>query len=184
GTGERAREIIHYASVEVRAPVVYATFVVVLVLAPMLMLSGLQGSFFGPLAASFSLATLASLVVALTVTPAAALLLLTRTEPHAEPQWLLALKAVHERLLHRWCEFPRLVIAASAILTVLAAAALPFFGSELMPPFREGHFVVQVVAARHFSRGDEGDRRAAVARLARHPWNPHRRADHRSCRIG
>src|SRR5882762_8709351 len=77
--GSEAREIIQDASVEVRAPVVYATFVVVLVLAPMLMLSGLQGSFFGPLAASFSLATLASLIVALTVTPAAALLLLTRT---------------------------------------------------------------------------------------------------------
>src|SRR2546429_6018321 len=53
-------------------------------LAPMLLLSGLQGSFFAPLAASFSLATLASLVVALTVTPAAAWLLLRRTEPHAE----------------------------------------------------------------------------------------------------
>src|SRR6266478_4630530 len=147
GTGERAREIIHYASVEVRAPVVYATFVVVLVLAPMLLLSGLQGSFFAPLAASFSLATLASLIVALTVTPAAAWLLLTRSAPKAEAHWLLRLKWVHERLLRRWCEFRRLVITASVILTLLAAAALPFFGSELMPPFREGHFVVQVVAA-------------------------------------
>src|SRR3977135_2975074 len=66
--GAEAREIIQNASVEVRAPVVYATFVVVLVLAPILLLSGLQGSFFGPLAASFSLATLASLIVALAVT--------------------------------------------------------------------------------------------------------------------
>ncbi len=144
--GSEAREIIQKASVEVRAPVVYATFVVVLVLAPMLLLSGLQGSFFGPLAASFSLATLASLVVALTVTPAAALLLLTRTEPHAEAAWLTRLKDRHESLLSRWSAFPRRVIIASAIVTLLAAAALPFFGSELMPPFREGHFVVQALA--------------------------------------
>lgn len=145
--GLEARDIIQKASVEVRAPVVYATFVVVLVLAPMLLLSGLQGSFFGPLAASFSLATLASLVVALTVTPAAALLLLTRTEPHAEAAWLARLKDRHESLLSRWSAFPRRVIIGSAIVTLLAAAALPFFGSELMPPFREGHFVVQALAA-------------------------------------
>ncbi len=144
--GLEAREIIQKASVEVRAPVVYATFVVVLVLAPMLLLSGLQGSFFAPLAASFSLATLASLVVALTVTPAAALLLLTRTEPHAEAAWLTRLKERHESLLRRWSAFPRRVIIGSAIVTLLAAAALPFFGSELMPPFREGHFVVQALA--------------------------------------
>jgi CzcA family heavy metal efflux pump len=144
--GSEAREIIQNASVEVRAPVVYATFVVVLVLAPMLLLSGLQGSFFGPLAASFSLATLASLIVALTVTPAAALLLLTRTEPHAEAAWLTRLKDRHEALLRRWCALPRRVIVGSAVVTLLAAAALPLFGSELMPPFREGHFVVQAYA--------------------------------------
>ncbi len=144
--GSEASEIIQDASVEVRAPVVYATFVVVLVLAPMLLLSGLQGSFFGPLAASFSLATLASLIVALTVTPAAALLLLTRTEPHAEAAWLMRLKDRHEALLRRWCAFPGRVIIGSAVVMLLAAAALPLFGSELMPPFREGHFVVQAYA--------------------------------------
>jgi CzcA family heavy metal efflux pump len=145
--GVEAREIIQNASVEVRAPVVYATFVVVLVLAPMLLLSGLQGSFFGPLAASFSLATLASLIVALTVIPAAAWLLLTRTEPHAEPPWLTRLKDRHEALLRRWSAFPRRVIIGSAVVMLLAVGALPLFGSELMPPFREGHFVVQAVAS-------------------------------------
>lgn len=151
--GSAARNIVQEASVEVRAPVVYATFVVVLVLAPMLLLSGLQGSFFAPLAASFALATLASLVVALTVTPAAAFLLLTRTPPHTEAAWLTRLKDAHQRLLHRWSAFPRRVIAAAGMVTLLAAAALPLFGSELMPPFREGHFVVQAVAAPGTSLG-------------------------------
>ena len=145
-TGREARDIVQHASVEVRAPVVYATFVVVMVLAPMLLLSGLQGSFFGPLAASFVLATLASLIVALTVTPAASYLLLTGRAPHAEGAWLTRLKDRHEGLLRRLSAYPRPVIIGSVLLTVLAAAALPFFGSELMPPFREGHFVVQVQA--------------------------------------
>ena len=140
------RDVVQAASVEVRAPVVYATFVVVLVLTPMLLLSGLQGKFFSPLAAAFIIATLASLVVAITVTPAAALLMLTRAEPHPEAGWLQRLKAAHERLLKRWCAFPARVMVGSVVLTALAAAAVPFFGSQLMPPFREGHFVVQAVA--------------------------------------
>src|ERR1700722_2953177 len=140
------RQVIHAASLEVRASVVYATFVVVLVLAPMLFLSGLQGKFFAPLAASFVLATLASLVVALTVTPAASFLLLTRSAPKAEPRWLLRLKMLHERILERWAPHPGGVIIGSVIVMGLAAAAIPFFGGQLMPPFREGHFVVQAVA--------------------------------------
>ena len=141
-----ARDVIHAASLEVRAPVVYATFVVVLVLAPMLFLSGLQGKFFAPLAASFIFATLASLIVALTVTPALSFLLLTRSLSQAEAHWLARLKAFHERILQRWIRRPRAVITVSVMVMVLAAAAVPFFGGQLMPPFREGHFVVQAVA--------------------------------------
>jgi CzcA family heavy metal efflux pump len=144
--GPDPRDIIHAASLEVRAPVVYATFVVVLVLAPMLFLSGLQGSFFAPLAAAFVFATLASLGVALTVTPAASFLLLTRSAPRDEPRWLVRLKALHERILERWLPRPRAVILSSAVVMLLAAAVIPFFGGQLMPPFREGHFVVQAVA--------------------------------------
>ncbi|HVW70712.1 MAG TPA: efflux RND transporter permease subunit, partial [Steroidobacteraceae bacterium] len=146
GTGVDPREVIFAASLEVRAPVVYATFIVVLVLAPMLFLSGLQGSFFAPLAASFIFATLASLLVALTVTPAASFLLLSRFEPHAESRWLLSLKALHEHILQRWIPHPRTVMGLSVSIMLLAAAAVPFFGGQLMPPFREGHFVVQSVA--------------------------------------
>ena len=140
-------DVIHGASLEVRAPVVYATFVVVLVLAPMLLLSGLQGKFFAPLAASFMFATLASLGVALTVTPAASYLLLARSVPQMEARWLTRMKSAHQRMLEGWIARPRLVLGASLSIMVLAAAALPFFGGQLMPPFREGHFVVQSVAA-------------------------------------
>lgn len=143
--GSDLRAVVHGASFEVRSPVVYATFVVALVLAPMLLLSGLQGSFFRPLAAAFILATLASLGVALTVTPAAAWLLLTRHRQRPEPAWLQRLKAAHERWLAQLTERPRALAAAALCLAGLAACAVPFFDSELMPPFREGHFVVQAV---------------------------------------
>ena len=62
--------VILDASLEVRSAVVYATFIVALVFLRVLTLTGLQGKFFAPLARSYMLAIMASLAVALTVTPA------------------------------------------------------------------------------------------------------------------
>ena len=75
-----AARVVLDASLEVRSSVVYATFVVALVFVPVLLLTGVQGALFRPLGLSYILATLASLVVALTVTPAMTLVLLGRRE--------------------------------------------------------------------------------------------------------
>ena len=72
------RASILNASLEVRGAVVYATFAVILVFLPVVMLPGLAGRFFAPLGLAYVLAILASLVVALTVTPALCMLLLAR----------------------------------------------------------------------------------------------------------
>lgn len=139
-----ARETILAASVEVRAPIVYATFVLAATIMPILFLSGLQGAFFGPLAFSFLLATLASLVVALTVTPALALLLLRDVEMHNEFGVLRALKDGHERLLRGISHRSGLAAAATLLAGAATIAGFLIFGSELLPAFRERHYVLQV----------------------------------------
>ena len=68
----RPRAIILEASLEVRSAIVYATLINVLAVVPVFFLQGLTGAFFQPLAFSYALAILASMVVALTVTPALA----------------------------------------------------------------------------------------------------------------
>jgi CzcA family heavy metal efflux pump len=142
----RLDAVILSASIEVRRPIVLATLVVGLVFSPILLLPGLQGSFFAPLAAAFLFATVASLVVALTVTPALCLLLLRATTARtAEPRWLRRLKIAHHRLLRRSAPHSGVLLAASLVLGALALAAATRFGAALIPEFREGHFVVQVV---------------------------------------
>ncbi len=134
------------ASLEVRSAVVYATFIVALVFLPVLMMSGVQGRLFAPLATAFILAILASLLVALTVTPALCYLMLSRTAPHSEPRYVRWLKERHRRSLEGVSRFPKTVMALVLVLYAGAAATLPFFGGEFLPEFREGHFVVHMAA--------------------------------------
>ena len=135
------------ATLEVRNSVVYATFVVAMVFLPVLTMTGLQGKFFGPLGIAFILANMASLLVALTVTPALCFALLSRSEPHEEPNYLRKLKALHRRTLEKISRRPKMIVAVALVSFVAALATLPFFGGEFLPDFREGHFVVGITMA-------------------------------------
>jgi CzcA family heavy metal efflux pump len=138
--------VVRDAVLEVRIPVVYATFVVVLILLPVLTLSGVEGRLFAPLAAAAILAILASLVVAVTVTPALCLMLLARVRWRAEPRYIRGLKTYHRRWLEAFNGRPGVVIGGAAALFVAAVATLPFFRSAFLPEFREGHLIIHMVA--------------------------------------
>jgi len=142
--GADRRAVIASASVEVRAPVVYATFVLAATVMPILFLTGLQGSFFRPLASAFVMAVLASLVVAMTVAPALCLLLIGRQAQEDEPGYVQRLKARHGALLERLLPHARGAVLATLLAALGAAAAMASFGGELLPQFRERHFVMQL----------------------------------------
>ena len=116
-------QVVLDASLEVRSAVVYATFIVALVFLPVLTMGGVEGRLFAPLGVSFILATLASLGVALTVTPALCYVLLSKATPHAEPKHVRWLKERHRRWLAGVSRRPRTVIGAGA-------AALPGRGGD------------------------------------------------------
>ena len=142
--GADRRAIIADASIEVRAPVVYATFVLVFAIAPVLFLTGLQGAFFAPLALAFMLAVLASLLVAMTIVPALSLLMLRPRPDRREPAFLHAIKAAHARMVTRVCDYPGLVVTATLAIGLAALVGMAAFGAELLPAFRERHYVLQV----------------------------------------
>ncbi|MES2293373.1 MAG: efflux RND transporter permease subunit [Pseudomonadota bacterium] len=140
-------EVIRDATLEVRGPVVYATFVVIAVFLPELFATNVQGHFVGPLALAFILAVLASLVVALTAGPALSALLLTPRDAHADFSWIRKLKDWQRRSIGFVYDHFRPTIAVLALLTVAAVAVLPFLPSSFMPDFKENHFVAQVDAS-------------------------------------
>jgi CzcA family heavy metal efflux pump len=144
GTGDHPEEVILHASVEVRAPVIYATLVLACTLLPVLLLHGLQGAFFSPLAAAFIIATLASLGVAVVVAPPLTLLLLRNSRLHDEPGLLIRAKDWHDGVLERVCGAPWLAVGLAGLAAIAAAAGLMLFKSELLPAFKESHFVLSI----------------------------------------
>ncbi len=140
-----AFRVVVDASLEVRSAVVYATLIVVIVFLPIFFLDGIAGAFFRPLAAAYILAILASLGVALTVTPALSYMLLTGRGHHDAPlgrvlRWGYARVLPH--LLHR--PFAALgVVLASFVWTGAAATR---FGAEFLPEFQETDFLMHFIA--------------------------------------
>ncbi|BCG98110.1 cation efflux system protein [Mesorhizobium sp. 131-2-5] len=141
-------QVVLLASLEVRSAVVYATLVVVLVFLPVMSLSGIAGKLFAPLGVAYVLAILASLVVALTVTPALAFLLLTgKPLKEQEPSLVRVLKARYMAVLVAIESRYRLIIGAIGVLCVAALGALPFFGGNFIPDLKEGHYLVHMALA-------------------------------------
>ncbi len=140
-----ALSVVLEASVEVRSAVVYGSLIVVAVFLPVFTLEGLSGAFFQPLALSYVFAILASLLVALTITPAMSLLLLARGSKPSEPRLVTALKRGYHAMLGRVIDWPAL--AGVTLVTLLAATALayPLLGEELLPNFREYDFLMHWV---------------------------------------
>ncbi|MYN16787.1 AcrB/AcrD/AcrF family protein [Rugamonas sp. FT107W] len=137
--------VVLAAALEVRSAVVFATFIVVLIFLPVLTLPGVAGKLFAPLGVAYVLAVVASLGVALTVTPALALALLAHQRlPVAEPALLARLKQRYLALLAGVEEHARPVIVATALCCLAAVAALPFFHGSFIPSLREGHFIVHI----------------------------------------
>ena len=149
--GERSShvEVIFEASNEIRPAMVFATVIIVMVFVPLLFLRGIEGRFFQPLALTYMISILASLVVALTVTPALCRVLLRGTlgGEHAADAWLVRqLKHAYEPMLRAAIRWRVPVLGAAAIATAGALALASTFGSSFLPSFNEGTFTVFLLA--------------------------------------
>ncbi|MCA9717130.1 MAG: efflux RND transporter permease subunit, partial [Myxococcales bacterium] len=152
--------IVLEASLEVRSAVVYATLIVLLVFVPVLFLPGVAGAFFRPLALGYGLAVLASMIVALTLTPALALLLLPGHVARVRaPPLATRLRAAYLATLRATLRRPRLLIGASAIATLLSLGSLVALDTAFLPQFAENDFLMHWI-------GKPGTSLSAMARTA------------------
>jgi len=142
-----AHEVVFNASMEVRSSVVYATIIVAMVFIPLLTLSGVAGKLFAPLGLSYIFAILASLVVALTLTPALCYLLLARAKLESEdPPLIRIIKRGYVKVLRAIERHYRLVIGITAVVIALGLGILPLFKGQFIPDLKEGHYILHMTA--------------------------------------
>ena len=142
GTKSHARIILD-ASLEVRSAIIYATLIEVVVLIPVFFMDGLSGAFFKPLALSYVLAIMVSMLVALTVTPALSMMLLSRAPLDRRDSPLVRwLQAVYQPIVAWIIRTPRYALAVVAFIVLLGAAVTPQLGQELLPSFKERDFLM------------------------------------------
>jgi CzcA family heavy metal efflux pump len=146
GSTKSTARIIFEASLEVRNAIVYATLISALAVMPVFFMQGLSGAFFRPLALSYALAMLASMVVALTVTPALSLLLLHKAPLERRQSPLIPrLQRVYQAILQRTIRTPRPAYLTIGIIALAGLLILPRLGQQLLPSFKERDFLMHWV---------------------------------------
>lgn len=164
----RAIDVIYRASTEIRSSVVFATIIVVLVFLPLMALTSIEGRLLRPLGFAYITSLLASLAVALTVTPVLCSFLLPRAKSilnGTEPWLSRRIKALYEPVLRVALKVPVLVVLAALVAVVGAGWKLSTAGRAFLPEFNEGSLTVNAVTIPGTSLAESDALGAALERL-------------------
>ncbi|MEX0820770.1 MAG: efflux RND transporter permease subunit [Rhodothermales bacterium] len=145
-----AFNVVFEASKEVRGPILNATLIIAIVFIPLFFLSGVEGRMLQPLGFAYIVSILASLIVAVTVTPVLCYYLLptARSIYHPDESWLVVrLKRAYAATLDVVLERTGIVVATAFLLVAATLATLPFLGSGFLPEFQEGTLVISAISA-------------------------------------
>ena len=142
------KEVVFRASSEIRASVVFATMIIILVMLPLFLLESVEGRLLKPLGFAYVVALTASLVVALTVTPVLCSFLLPRAKAvlsGREPRFVAWLKHLYQPTLRWSMHHPWLVITGAALLLIGFGASFQWMGRSFLPEFNEGALTISAV---------------------------------------
>src|SRR5712671_6042422 len=171
GDRRPSRDVVRDATIEIRTSIVFATVIIVLVFLPIFGLSGVEGRLLTPLAFAYIIALVASLLVAIIVTPALCFAFLPNAPSIARGHegWLArTLKSRFARDLPHALDHPMAVTVVAAALLVVAAAAMTRMGTAFLPDFHEGSLTVQAntLPGTSLAKSDEIGRRVEQIMLA------------------
>jgi CzcA family heavy metal efflux pump len=141
-------DVVLSASLEIRSSIVSATFVLMLVFVPLLLLEGLEGRLLRPLAIAYLVAIFASLLVAVTVTPVLCAFLLPKgmeKRGAAEPPVIRLIARGYTPALAAALRRPFVVVAAATVLVAGSLFALSGLGRSFLPEFNEGSLTINMV---------------------------------------
>ncbi|MET0246084.1 MAG: CusA/CzcA family heavy metal efflux RND transporter, partial [Sphingomonas sp.] len=144
-TRQERLDTIAAAAREMVRPSVYGQAIIMLVYVPLLMLGGVEGKTFAPMALTVILALIAAFLLSISFVPAAIAAWLTGPVEEPEGRVVRWLKRGYAPGLEQALARPRIVIGGA--LSGIAAAALLFatLGQEFLPQLDEGDLTVQLL---------------------------------------
>ena len=163
-------EVVYRASTEVRGSVVFATLIIVMVFVPLFVLGSVEGRLLRPLGFAYVVALLASLLTALTVTPALCSFLLPRAKAIVaghEPWIVRQLKRLYVPSVRWSVDHPRFVFACAVILLAGTLASFTLMGRAFLPEFNEGTLTISAVTLPGTSLAESNQLGSALERILR-----------------
>jgi CzcA family heavy metal efflux pump len=149
GNPKSTENVIMEAAAETRGAILFAMLITLIAVLPVFFLEGVSGALFQPMAISYAIAVLASMVVALLVTPALNLILWSIAPIRDRESPLIPwLQRGYSWVLTRTAPRAWLAYVAVAVLVVVCFVPLPFLKQDqLLPSFQEPYLTVQLEAA-------------------------------------
>jgi CzcA family heavy metal efflux pump len=160
--------VVAQASKEIRGSIVFATFVIILVFLPLFFLGGVEGRLLRPLGLAYVMALLASLLVALTLTPVLCSWVLPRmmaVRVGREPAHVRGLQRVYRHVLAQALDRAPFVLAGAIALSVLTLASFAVMGRSFLPAFNEGSLTISAVTLPGTSLEQSNQLGASLERL-------------------
>ena len=165
--------VVLNASIEIRRSITFATIIIVLVFLPVFFLSGVEGRLLAPLGLAYVVSLLASLAVAMTVTPVLCYFLLpssSAVQREKEAPLAVVLKKGYAKILPAILRHPWWVAGPTLVLLALAIFQMTLFGRAFLPPFNEGSLTIGVVTLPGTSLEESNEIGRQVDRiLQKHP---------------
>jgi CzcA family heavy metal efflux pump len=168
-----ALTVVYDAAREILGPIVNATLIITIVFVPLFFLSGVEGRMLRPLGFAYAVSILASLLVAVTVTPVLCSYLLPRAAfmQREGESWLVErLQALYGRHLSSILDRPGTVVFGATAAVAATVLVLPFLGRGFLPEFQEGTLTLSA-ATIPGTNIDESDALGALVerKLLEHP---------------
>ena len=135
--------VIFRACKEVAAPVFSGTVIIIIVFSPLLMLSGLEGKLFTPVALTIAFAMLSALLLSLSVIPILASLLL-KNEAIGQPKLVIFLQKIYVKTLTMTMIKPKALVFISLSVLIISLLLFKDLGKSFMPVLDEGDIIVQL----------------------------------------
>jgi cobalt-zinc-cadmium resistance protein CzcA len=139
----RRLRLIYISALQVDKAILFSTAITVAAFFPLFTMQGVEGQIFGPMARTYGYALAGALIATFTITPVLSSLLLPATVKEVETVVVRALHRIYKPALHFALDRRALVAGLGAAFLVVAAALIPFLGSEFLPALEEGNFWIR-----------------------------------------